>query len=283
MAMADQQFRLSVLLGGAALVIVITAVRFCGSLSLPAKSPPPQGPSGTQTQLLSRSMGSPEVYRKFLEDDASAAGVRVPSVAEMSRKLPYRVDDARHVLQPGEPPLEIAGLRLHLERANEGLVMVIENRIKSDLAYHVATTPSLGDYVCNSARPLPFNANVVARGGTETRTECVWRTGMSIAVTKVETLEISALSSWYLSQVPPKLLGIEDRLARGHGDAEGREKCSQVISQVVRSGVDHGDIGWRDLADFYARHRCQTYSFPSRYRAFKSDEERAIPAAEGTQ
>src|SRR5258708_7556854 len=110
MAMADQQFRLSVLLGGAVLVAAITAVRFCGSLSLPAKPPPPTGPSGTQTQLLSKSMGSPEVYRKFLEDDAAAAGVRVPSVAEMSRKLPYRVDEARHVLQPGEPPIEIAGL-----------------------------------------------------------------------------------------------------------------------------------------------------------------------------
>lgn len=282
MAMADPQFRLGVLVGGAVLVAAITVMRFCGSVSLPPKPPAPTGPSGTQSQLLSKSTGSPEVYRKFLQDDASAAGVRVPSLEEMSRKLPYRVDEARHVLQPGDSPIEIAGLRLHLERSNEGLMMVIQNMIKSDVAYEVSTTPSLGDYVCNSARPLPFNANVLAKGGEETRTECAWREGMTIAVTKVETLEISALSSWYLSQVPPKLLGVEDRLGRGHRGVEGREKCSEVISQVVRSGIDRGDIGWRDLADFYSRHRCQTYSFPSRYRAFKSDEERAIPAVDGT-
>jgi hypothetical protein len=283
MAMADQQFRLGVLVGGALLVVAITYVRFCGSVSLAPKPPPPRGPSGTQTQLLTQSTGSPEVYRKFLETDASAAGVRVPSIADMSRKLPYRVDEAQHVLEPGARPIELAGLRLHLERSTEGVMMVIQNVIKSDVAYEVSTTPSVGEYICNSARPLPFNANVLARGSSETRTECAWRDGLTITVTKVETLEISPLSSWYLSQVPPNLLGVEDRLARGHHGVEGREKCSQVMPQVVRSGIDRGDIGWRDLADFYARHRCQTYTFPSRYRAFKSDEERVIPALEGTQ
>ncbi|MDB4956140.1 MAG: hypothetical protein JWO36_3709, partial [Myxococcales bacterium] len=113
MAMADQQFRLGVGVGGAVLVAVITVLRFCGSVSLPPKSPPPTGPTGTQTQLLSKSTGSPEVYRKFLENDASLAGLPVPSIEEMSRKLPYRVDDARHVLNPGDSPIEIAGLRLH--------------------------------------------------------------------------------------------------------------------------------------------------------------------------
>jgi hypothetical protein len=281
MATADQQFRLGVLVGGVVLVATITYLRFCGSVSLAPKPPPPRGPTRTETQLLSQSTASPEVYRRYLETDASAAGVRAPTIEEMSRKFAYRVDEARHVLEPGQPPIDIAGVRLHLERSNEGLVMVIQNLIASDLAYEVSSTPSTGSVICNSARPLPFNANVLAKGASETRIECAWRDGESVAVTKVETMEISPLSNWYLSQVPPQLLGVEDRLARGHHGAEGKEKCSQVMSQVVRSGIDRGDIGWRDLADFYARHRCQTYSFPSRYRAFKSDDERAIPAVEG--
>jgi hypothetical protein len=49
------------------------------------------------------------------------------------------------------------------------------------------------------------------------------------------------------------------------------------VSQAVRSGLEQGQIGWRDLVDFYARHRCPTYRFPSSYRAFRSDGERQVP------
>jgi hypothetical protein len=50
------------------------------------------------------------------------------------------------------------------------------------------------------------------------------------------------------------------------------------VPQAVRSGLERGEIGWRDLIDFYARHRCQTYQFPLLYRAFKIDGERPVPA-----
>ena len=279
MAMPDQSFRLGVIGGAAVLVLAMTYLRFCGTLSLPAKPPPPSGPSGTSTQLLTRGTASPEVYRGFLRQDAATAGVRMPTVEEMSRKLPYRVDEARHVLEPGQPAIEIAGLRLHLERASDEVVLVIQNLIDSNLAYEVTTTTSIGDSACSSARALPYNAMVIAKGATETRTECVWRDGSSIVVTKVETMEISPLSGFYLSQVPPKLIGLDDRVVRGH-KAEISEPCSPMLSQVVRTGMDRGDIGWRDLVDFYARHRCQSYQFPASYRAFKSDGERELPAVD---
>ena len=277
MAIPDQQFRVGVLGGGLVLVVVITYLRFCGSLSLPPKPPPPRGPTGTERQLLTRSTGSPAVYQSFLEHDAASAGARVPTLEEMSRKLPYRVDEARHVLEPGKPAIELAGLRLHAERTNDAIVLVIQNLVASDVAYEVTSSPSASASICESVRPLPFNAMVISKGASETRTECAWRDGMSIAVTKVETLEVSPLSSWYLSQLPPKMVGVEDRLARGHRGVESRDPCSAMVSQVVRSGMDRGEIGWRDLADFYARHRCQTYQFPSSYRAFKSDGEQALP------
>jgi hypothetical protein len=279
--MSDPQFRVGVLAGAAALVAVITYLRFCGSVDLPAKPAPPTGPTGTQTQLLSRSTTSPTVYQGFLASDAAAAGVRAPTLEEMSRKLPYRVDEARHVLEPGKRPLELAGLRLRLDRTSDQVVMVIENVLASDVAYAVTTTPSSGENACNAARPLPFNAMVIAKGASERRTECTWRDGMSIIVTKVETIELSPLSAWYLSQLPPHVVGIEARIARGHRGVEAKEPCSPVVSQAVRTGLDRGTIGWRDLVDFYSRHRCQTYQFPSNYRAFKSDGERAVPAAGG--
>jgi hypothetical protein len=276
--MSEQQFRLSVIASAVALVAVITYMRFCGSVSLPGKPPRPEGPSGTQGQLLSNASATPAVYKGFVEGDARMAGVPTPSIGDMSRKLAYRVDEARHVLEAGKPPIEGAGLRIHLERTSDRVIMVIANMLESDVAYHVASAPSIGAGACDSVPALPYNAMVIAKGATERRTECAWRDGMSVIVSKVETMEVNALSAWYLDQTPPSIVGIEGRLARGHRAIESKEKCSEIVSQVVRTGMDRGEIGWRDLVDFYARHRCQTYQFPSTYRAFKSDNERAIPA-----
>jgi hypothetical protein len=275
----DPQFRIGVVVGGIVLVAVITYLRFCGSLSLPTKPPPLQGPQGTQRQLLSSTASTPSAYRDYIEHDATSAGVRVPTVDEMSKKLVYRIDDSRQVLEPGKPAIEVAGLRLRAERSSDALVLVIQNLVESDLAYNVVTTIASGSTsMCTSVRALPINAMVIARGASETRTECAWRDGMAIAVTKVETLEVGPLSSYYLSEAPPALVGLDPRVARGHRGVESKDQCSGVVPRVVAAGLERGDLGWRDLADFYARHRCQTFQFPLTYRAFKSDNERQLPA-----
>jgi hypothetical protein len=276
--MVDSQFRLATIAGAFLLVVVITYLRFCGSVSLPAKPPPPIGPTGTQSQLFSKSTASPAVYKGFLDSDAASAGVPAPSLSDMSKKLAYRVDEARHVLEPGKPPIDVAGLRLHLERAADAVILVIENTLDTGIAYNVSTMPSIGEGPCSSVVPLAHNAMVIAKGGSERRTECVWRDGMTIIVTKAETIEISPLSAWYLSQLPPALVGIPPRIARGHRGVNAKDKCNVVVPQVVQTGMDRGEIGWRDLADFYARHRCQSYQFPASYRALRSDDERPIPA-----
>jgi hypothetical protein len=276
--MSDQQFRLATLAGAFMLVVVMSYFRFCGSATLPAKPPPPAGPTGTQTQLLSQSTASPSVYQGFLDADAALAGVRAPSPDDMAKQLAYRVDESRRVLEPGQPPVEAAGLKLRVERAGDQIVLVIQNLREAQVAYNVVTTPSAGQAACTSVAALPHNAMILAPQGNERRTECVWREGMAIIVTKVETLEVSPLSAWYLGQVPPALVGIDTRIGRGHRGLDTRDKCSSVMSQVVRTGIDRDEIGWRDLADFYARHRCQTYQFPSTYRALKKDHERQIPA-----
>jgi hypothetical protein len=280
MSSSDTQLRIGVLIAGAVLVAVITYMRFCGSVSLPDKPPPPTGPSGTARQLLEKTASTPSVYAQYLESDAAIAGTRAPTIDQMSRKLPYHVDEPNPgiPLEPGQKPIERAGLRLHLERSGDSVVLVVQNLLDSEIAYNVQTTPSLGGSLCAQSRPLPFNAMVIAKRGTETRTECAWRDGLAIIITKIETVELSHLQAWYLNNVPPQLVGIDDRIARGHRATSSKEGCTAVVSAAVRSGMDRGDIGWRDLVDFYARHRCQTYQFPATYRAFKSDGERALPA-----
>lgn len=280
-AISDEQFRLGVIAGGAALVIGMSVLRFCGSVSLPPKPPPASaGPRGSQSQLLSKSTATPAVYKEFLEKDAASAGVRVPSLDDMGRKFAYRVDEARHVLEVGQRAIELAGVRLELTQDADTLVLDIRNLTGSDLAYSVVTSPTPNINECNSARPLSFNAIVIPKGKNERRVECVFRDDVAIAITRVESLEVPPMSAWLLSLVPPHLLGIDDRVARGHHGLASAEKCSTVVSQAVRSGLERGEIGWRDLVDFYARHRCPTYRFPLSYRAFKSDNEHVIPVVD---
>jgi hypothetical protein len=277
-SISDTQFRVGVGVAGIVLVAAMSAVRFCGSVSLPAK--PPRPPESALLQGASQDLrapsASPDDYRALVAQDAAAAGLHAPTLEDMARKLPYRVDSARHVLEVGDPPLELAGVRLRALRVAEGLVLEIANATESDIAYDVATAP-IPAASCNSAPVLLFNAMTIAGNRSETRLECAWRAGIALAVMRVETLEVSPLSAWYLSHVPPSVVGIEPRIARGHRTAETSERCNFALPQAVRSGLERGEIGWRDLIDFYARHRCQTYRFPLGYRAFRSDGERIVP------
>jgi len=126
---------------------------------------------------------------------------------------------------------------------------------------------------------LDHNAQVVAKGGREERSECDYHDGMSLEIDRIESVELLPLQAYYVSRVPPLALGSEPRLAHGH-DPElptGQSVCNIALSQAQRAAIANGDVTWRDLVDFYARHRCDTYRFPSSYRAFTKDDDRALP------
>src|SRR5258706_11828819 len=97
-AISDAQFRMMSIGAGALLVLGISAARFCGSVSLPPK---PEAPASIQNEaeLRARQSTSPSVYLDYLAKDAASAGVRTPTVEEMSRKFVFRIDEARHVLE----------------------------------------------------------------------------------------------------------------------------------------------------------------------------------------
>jgi hypothetical protein len=271
---------MSVVAGAIVLGLGIGMVRFCGSVSLPAKpAPPANDTAGPTKDLLTKSSVAPAVYQDFLRSDAAEAGVRAPSYEDMTRKLAFRSDDARHVLEVGQPPIEVAGLQLAAVIANESLALEIKNTTSSELGYYIKTTPTPASGECDRARPLPLDVMVIGKEKL-TRVECVYREGMALVVEKVQTVEASPLSAYYLRQVPPALVGIEERVARGHLAPKTKEPCSPMLSQAVRTGFERGQIDWRDLADFYSRHRCQTYSFPLGYRAFTSDGQHPVPATD---
>lgn len=276
--LSDTQFKAGVFGAAGVLVLGITLVRFCGSVSLPDKPALRDQPRGTSQDLADQTNSSPVVYQDYLAKDASASALRVPSLDDMQRKLLFRIDESRQVLEVGQESITTAGLRLTARRQDNMIVLDIENTTKSDLAYHVVTEPTPKIAGCNSITPLEHNAIVIAKDEKQTRAECSWHTGMAIAVTLVETAEVMPLSAWYLNQIPPSQVGIEGRVARGHRVPKGADRCISLSSQAVRSGLENGEIRWRDLVDFYARHRCQTYPFPASYRALTADGQRRIPA-----
>jgi hypothetical protein len=283
-AISDGHFRASVIGGGIALVLGITAIRFCGSVPLPPRSPRGAAPahaevSGTSSDPLAASASFPAMYQDLLARDAAAAGLPKPTIEEMSRKLPYRVDEGRRVLEVGQRPIEIAGLRIAAVQAGDALGLEIRNESRVALAYLVVTQPT-PPVDCSAARPLPVNAMVIGAQQRETRVECVWREGVAIEVSRIETMELPPLSARYVSQVPPSVVGIEDRIARGHHIDGAGERCSSIVPQALKNGLERGEIGWRDLIDFYARHRCQTYQFPVTYRAFTRNGAMRLPVGD---
>lgn len=280
MAISDGQFRASVVGGGIALALGIAVVRFCGSVPLPpapAAAPAAQV-TGTSSELLSASTSSPAMYLDLLARDAAAAGLAKPTLEEMARKLPYRIDEGRHLLAVGQRPIAVAGLELSAVQAGESLGLELRNTTRSHLAYLVIAGPSPSEG-CGSARPLPLDVMVLGPGARETRVECVWRDDLALAITRVETIELPPLSARYVSQVPPEVVGIEARIARAHRAESLGEPCPSIVAQAVKTGLERGEIGWRDLVDFYARHRCQTYQFPVTYRAFTKDSAQRLPIA----
>src|SRR5262249_35275817 len=148
--------------------------------------------------------------------------------------------DARHVLEVGQPAIELAGVRLRAIHITEGLALEIENATGSDIAYAVASMP-IPAAGCNTAPVLAFNAMTIRKSARETRVECIWKNGSSLAIARVETLEVLPLSAWYLDHVPPSAVGIEPRIARGHRTPDDEERCAFALPQAVRSGLERGE------------------------------------------
>lgn len=270
--------RIGAAAGAVGLALAITALRFCGGVSLPPKREPPSESMASSQDALRRAAQTEETWLSFVDKDAIAAGVPAPTRAQMAKKLVSRSDEGHRALVPGEAAQAVAGLRLSAAVNGRTLSLVIENATDRDLAYHVVSRV-VGES-CMQQDVYPHNAQVIAPGGREQRSECTYHDGLAISVERVETLELLPLQAYYVSRVPPMALGNDARLARGHDPVlpAGHAMCSFNPSQTLRSAVENGEVSWRDLVDFYARHRCDTYRFPMNYRAFTRDGEIQLPA-----
>jgi hypothetical protein len=266
-------------------VVIVAKLRFCGELDLPPV-PTPAGLTADESADVSQRVGeSQTAYARYLEADGKTYGVRsAVSVDAMSRAFAYQRDGEPRVLRPGDS-IDVLGLRLRLtlqdlaESRAQQMALEIENTTDNALAYRVQTHPSKGTMPCHRKQDIPHNAIVVLPRGREIRSECLYRDGWTLEIQSVETIELPELSAIYVSWMSPGELGIDGRSSRGHRPLGERKPCDVHHPAGVFRGIERGEIAWRDLIDFYARHRCLTFRYQTGYKAFEKSGERPLPAA----
>lgn len=277
--MTDNQFRIVVALVALALVVLVVRLRFCYAPSLPDKPPRPKVDLAAAAKKVRASEG---VYLEHLKSDARAVGIEAPTIDQMRVTFPHRADDSGWTLGPGDPPVEAAGLRIRAitRRPEVGrhpiLALEITNTTESPLAYRVDTRPTRGTRSCGQREAVPYNALTIQAGATIVRGECIYKRGWRLAVDRVESVTLPPLPYVYVSKIQPVVTNLEPRLARDHR-AAGRVMCDMAVPAAVISSLERGEIAWRDVIDFYGRHRCETYKFPGAYKAFSGANDPELP------
>jgi hypothetical protein len=267
----------------------VIRIRFCYEPTLPEVPTVATGtarPAETAAELSRNVAASPDVYANYLRTDSQAHGVNPPDTLEtMSRVFVYTVDAKPQVLEPGTHGITAAGLRLRLVIQDIGgalrrqMLLEIENTTDDPLAYRVVTRPSKGTKPCHAREVLPHNAIVIAPHAVEVRSECIYRDGWTLGIESVETIRLPELGAIYVSWISPTEIGLDPRTSAGHQPIASGKTCDRHHVASVQRALERGEISWRDLAEFYARHRCSTYNFQNDYRAFKTDAERPLPVA----
>jgi hypothetical protein len=285
MQIAENHFRIAVLGGAALLMLLLGTMRFCGEFSLPGKPPAPAVSAEKAASIAETIKLSSAGYDSYLKEDVASFGLRQVLAREMSTVFPYRADQERHVMEAGDT-IDVLDLTLTLAvekvkgSKRDHMILTIENKSHMSLAYRVQTNPSSGKRSCKRMAYLPHNALALPPGGKAIRAECVHRSGWNLEITEVETVQLPELGFHYVSALAPDGVGLEPRTSRRHKSPHKQMSCPAPTSAALRNAIASGDVAWRDLIDFFARHRCKTYKFPRAYQAFRKDGQITLPVKE---
>lgn len=285
--MNDSAFRVAVLVAAVALAGAFARLSFCGGVELPAIPPRPRPKPVPVGKVTATVEADPAVYAEHLAKDSRALRIDPPvTPADMSRALVFASHAGSITLAPHgkQATAEVLGLALSLSVSDiEGtprrqMVLTIHNTSDAYLAYRVVSRPSQGTRDCHEKLDIAHNAIALAPGEKIRRSECIYRSGYRLFVSRVDTAVLPRLSYYYLSSLPPSALGLDLLSSRGHRPLGGRQICRVFQSATLDEALRSGQTTWRDLVDFYARHSCQIFTFPDGYKAFSRDGERPLPA-----
>lgn len=284
---SETPFRIGIAAVALLLIVGMIRLRFCGEVELPELPARPEPPRITPAEVTRAVERSPEFYAEYLGKDAKAFGIEpAPTLAEMGRALPYQAEDVGLVLDPSDKHKRVAealGLRFSLAvekiegTPNLQMVLAIENTTERALAYRVVTRPSKGNNPCTRKREVAHNAVALAPGATERRSECLWNKGWTLKIDRVELIDLPPLAFHYVSLLPADKLGLDPRTARSHRSPDREPLCRLFHTAEIDNAIASRQTTWRDLIDFYARHRCKTYIFPNGYKAIDEGTTLTLP------
>jgi hypothetical protein len=213
--------------------------------------------------------------------------------ADLSLVFPYDGSDPHKSLMPGEPPVETRDLKLSTRTEtssatmNRGsfqantLILRIENKSDRYVAYRVDTHTSAQPETCMAKADFPHDAIAMAPHEIIERSECLMTDKMTFSVEHVETMLLPALSYYYVSMLRPLAIGLDARTTRGHRPP-ARSVCDAIPDTQIKVALDKGNISWRDIIDYYARHSCERYLLPIGYHAFSKANELPLPVTAHT-
>jgi hypothetical protein len=284
--MEGKTLGLAVGLTGLAVIVVGTLVLYSGE---PPPAPePPQPPPPPEVLMNSVLKYSQPVWMALVETDAKNFKIPAPTLQDLSQPNGYFHELTASRRLKVRTSLETAHLKISLEiskrRASmdgqsfamEHLVLRIENRTATYLAYRVDTTVT-DRAKCSSKGDIPHNSLVLEPRQILLRTECLYRNDESVDVRNVQVIELPPISAYYISRLPPNQTLTDPRTSSGHVPLAGTV-CPQTFSwREIQDGIDKKQLGWRDVIDFYARHNCDEYSFFRSYR-YRSDPGAPLPA-----
>jgi hypothetical protein len=269
--------------------VIALGVLILHAASAPPPTPKrPEPPPPPSVMINSEQRFSVLYYKALIEQDAKAFGTSAPPYEDLAQSNPYW-DELRekHRLKV-KVPYETRHLRITLEinkqtttveahsLTTDHFVLRIENRTPLYLAYRVETS-ILDKSKCSLKADLPHNAIALEPEQTILRTECLYRKDAQVDLTRIEVIELPALSAYYVSRVLPNAILYDPRTSAGHTPPRGT-LCPQTFSwREIKEGIDKKELGWRDVIDFYARHNCTEYSFFRSYR-YRGDPSAPLPA-----
>lgn len=273
-----------VLLGIAGMALGMALLYGGGPPAAPPRPRLPSAPAPTAADMKY----SATLYRALVEQDAKGFGVIAPTGAELAAPFPYfdELPVPRKLRAGGTvrtPRLAISLVVRREQGAVEGqsfradhLVLKIENLTGKHMAYRV-TTGVRDAARCEAKGVIPHDAIALVGHETILRTECLLQRTGEIELERVEVMEIPALSYFYVSRLMPGLVLYEPRTIAGHTIPKGAV-CPQTFSwRDIRDGAARGEIEWRDIIDYYARHNCDEYAFFPGYR-YRTDAAAPLPA-----
>jgi hypothetical protein len=257
-----------------ALVAALVGIRFF-SPPPPPVTPPPGAPAvpPTERQVTATLRYTDGYYRAVLDEDAKRFNVAAVSPDALAAPLVHSVElKAPRTLRPGES-IETAHLKIALavvkEWATGGsgqgfryehLVLSVANRTDKPLAYRVDTAMDHPDR-CRTKGAISHDAIALGAGERIERTECLWHSGETLRVERVEVIELPPLSYYYVSRLDPTQIGLDRRVSAGH-----TPRKAKLCGFVPWREIESSGATWADVIDFYARHNCDEYTFFAGYR-----------------